>query len=160
MWPYLRLVTRGHRNLARERLKLPVDEQRERTRNHDRHLAGESHQVFPPVGGAPDFKLHVPRGEAFADSSGARRGQNHHDRGADELLSANKQRWRGIRKQIRVSSCITSGGSGYVSENLEMAEWMTAGYFLKYLSGSYPKWDRTLESGLARQLQLPLNFLA
>lgn len=46
---------------------------------------------------------------------------------------------------------------GYVSENQEMPEWMTVGYFLKYLSSFYPAWDPSLEAELVRQLELPLD---
>ena len=46
---------------------------------------------------------------------------------------------------------------GYVSENQELPDWMTVGYFLKYLSHFYPTWDRELEAGLLRQFQLPLD---
>ncbi|HLK69676.1 MAG TPA: ABC transporter ATP-binding protein [Bryobacteraceae bacterium] len=46
---------------------------------------------------------------------------------------------------------------GYVSENQEVPEWMTVGYFLQYLSGFYPTWDRALASELVRQFQLPLD---
>jgi ABC-2 type transport system ATP-binding protein len=46
---------------------------------------------------------------------------------------------------------------GYVSENQEMPEWMTVGYFLEYLSAFYPNWDRTLETELVNQLELPLD---
>ena len=46
---------------------------------------------------------------------------------------------------------------GYVSENQEMPEWMTVGYFLDYLSGFYPAWDRALAAELARTFQLPLD---
>jgi len=46
---------------------------------------------------------------------------------------------------------------GYVSENQEMPEWMTVGYFLDYLSHFYPTWDRALASDLVRQFQLPLD---
>ena len=37
---------------------------------------------------------------------------------------------------------------GYVSENQEMPEWMTVGYFLAYLKPFYPTWD----DGRAREL--------
>jgi ABC-2 type transport system ATP-binding protein len=46
---------------------------------------------------------------------------------------------------------------GYVSENQEMPGWMTAGYFLEYLSHFYPSWDRGLAAELVRQFQLPLD---
>jgi ABC-2 type transport system ATP-binding protein len=46
---------------------------------------------------------------------------------------------------------------GYVSENQEMPEWMTVGYFLDYLSGFYPAWDASLAADLARTFQLPLD---
>jgi len=46
---------------------------------------------------------------------------------------------------------------GYVSENQEMPEWMTVGYFLEYLSHFYPTWDRSLAAELVRQFQLPLD---
>lgn len=44
---------------------------------------------------------------------------------------------------------------GYVSENQELPEWMTVGYFLEYLAGFYPTWDHALASELVRQFQLP-----
>ena len=46
---------------------------------------------------------------------------------------------------------------GYVSENQEMPEWMTVGYFLRYLAQFYPTWDSALERELLRQFQLPLD---
>ncbi len=46
---------------------------------------------------------------------------------------------------------------GYVSENQELPEWMTVGYFLNYLSGFYPTWDCSLESELVRGFRLPLD---
>ena len=46
---------------------------------------------------------------------------------------------------------------GYVSENQELPDWMTVGYFLQYLSHFYPTWDRELASSLLRQFQLPLD---
>ena len=46
---------------------------------------------------------------------------------------------------------------GYVSENQEMPEWMTVGYFLRYLSGFYPTWDTALATDLVREFQLPLD---
>jgi ABC-2 type transport system ATP-binding protein len=44
---------------------------------------------------------------------------------------------------------------GYVSENQEMPEWMTVGYFLDYLSHFYPAWDHALAAEMIRQFQLP-----
>ena len=46
---------------------------------------------------------------------------------------------------------------GYVSENQELPEWMTVGYFLEYLSTFYPTWDRALAADLVRQFQLPAD---
>jgi ABC-2 type transport system ATP-binding protein len=46
---------------------------------------------------------------------------------------------------------------GYVSENQEMPDWMTAGYFLDYWRHFYPTWDCELAASLARQFELPLN---
>ncbi len=46
---------------------------------------------------------------------------------------------------------------GYVSENQKVPEWMTVGYFLKYLAAFYPTWDHSLEAELVRQLRLPLD---
>ncbi|MCL4854663.1 MAG: ABC transporter ATP-binding protein [Bryobacteraceae bacterium] len=46
---------------------------------------------------------------------------------------------------------------GYVSENQEIPDWMTVGYFLKYWRPFYPTWDCDLAEELARQFQLPLN---
>jgi ABC-2 type transport system ATP-binding protein len=46
---------------------------------------------------------------------------------------------------------------GYVSENQELPDWMTVGYFLHYLAPFYPTWDAALERELLRQFQLPLD---
>lgn len=46
---------------------------------------------------------------------------------------------------------------GYVSENQELPEWMTVEYLLRYLRPFYPRWDRSLEKQLVRQLELPLD---
>ncbi len=46
---------------------------------------------------------------------------------------------------------------GYVSENQEMPEWMTVGYYLEFLSNFYPAWDRALAAELVRDLQLPAD---
>ena len=44
---------------------------------------------------------------------------------------------------------------GYISENQEMAEWMTVGALLDYLRPFYPQWDRALEEQLMKQFGLP-----
>ena len=46
---------------------------------------------------------------------------------------------------------------GYVSENQEMPDWMTVGYFLNYWRHFYPSWDGALAAELARQFDLPLD---
>ncbi len=46
---------------------------------------------------------------------------------------------------------------GYVSENQEMPEWMTAGAFLRYLRPFYPNWDSERESDLIDRFALPLE---
>ena len=46
---------------------------------------------------------------------------------------------------------------GYVSENQELPEGMTAGAMLDYFRPYYPTWDRALEEQLIRQFDLPLN---
>jgi ABC-2 type transport system ATP-binding protein len=44
---------------------------------------------------------------------------------------------------------------GYVSENQEMPDWMTVGYFLEYLKPFYPSWDDARAAELVDQFQLP-----
>jgi len=44
---------------------------------------------------------------------------------------------------------------GYVSENQEMPDWMTVGYFLDYLKPFYPGWDGARVAELVSQFQLP-----
>jgi len=44
---------------------------------------------------------------------------------------------------------------GYVSENQEMPEWMTVGYFFRYLQPFYPTWDDDLAAALVREFELP-----
>jgi ABC-2 type transport system ATP-binding protein len=47
--------------------------------------------------------------------------------------------------------------TGYVSENQDMPEWMTVGYFMKYWKPFYPTWDDARAAELLRQFDLPLN---
>jgi ABC-2 type transport system ATP-binding protein len=46
---------------------------------------------------------------------------------------------------------------GYVSENQEMPEWMTVGYFLNYLKPFYPTWDDARAAEMLKQFDLPLD---
>jgi ABC-2 type transport system ATP-binding protein len=46
---------------------------------------------------------------------------------------------------------------GYVSENQELPEWMTVGYFLRYLKPFYPTWDDTRAAEMLKQFNLPLD---
>lgn len=46
---------------------------------------------------------------------------------------------------------------GYVSENQELPDGMTAGGMLDYFRAFYPNWDRALEQQLVRQFDLPLK---
>ena len=46
---------------------------------------------------------------------------------------------------------------GYVSENQEMPDWMSLGYYLDYLSNFYPTWDCKLAGELLRHFQLPAD---
>lgn len=46
---------------------------------------------------------------------------------------------------------------GYVSENQEMPEWMTVGYFMSYLKPFYATWDDGLASELLREFELPVE---
>lgn len=48
-------------------------------------------------------------------------------------------------------------GIGYVSENQELPGRLTVGEYLAYLRPFYPTWDRTLETSLLRDLQLPAS---
>lgn len=46
---------------------------------------------------------------------------------------------------------------GYVSENQELPNWMTAAYYLAYLKPFYPSWDDARTTELARMFDLPLD---
>lgn len=46
---------------------------------------------------------------------------------------------------------------GYVSENQELPDWMTIGYFLNYWKPFYPSWDDGLAQEMVRQFALPLD---
>jgi ABC-2 type transport system ATP-binding protein len=46
---------------------------------------------------------------------------------------------------------------GYVSENQQLPDWMTVGYFMAYLKPFYPRWDDARAGELLRQFDLPLN---
>jgi len=46
---------------------------------------------------------------------------------------------------------------GYVSENQELPDWMSAGAWLDFMRPFYPHWDRELERQLIAQFDLPLN---
>ena len=65
--------------------------------------------------------------------------------GRSEVLGADSRRLR-PRDFTRI---------GYVSENQEMPDWMTVGYFLEFLRPFYPTWDDGLAASLLRQFELP-----
>lgn len=46
---------------------------------------------------------------------------------------------------------------GYVSENQQLPDWMTVGYFFDYLRPFYPAWDAALCAQLTEQMDLPLD---
>jgi ABC-2 type transport system ATP-binding protein len=46
---------------------------------------------------------------------------------------------------------------GYVSENQELPEWMTVGYFMAYWKPFYPTWDDARARELLGQFDLPLD---
>lgn len=46
---------------------------------------------------------------------------------------------------------------GYVSENQELPDWMSAGQLLAYLKPYYPRWDDARCAELVRQFDLPLD---
>jgi len=46
---------------------------------------------------------------------------------------------------------------GYVSENQSMPERLTVGDYLRYLRRFYTSWDIDLETGILRQLRLPVD---
>jgi ABC-2 type transport system ATP-binding protein len=46
---------------------------------------------------------------------------------------------------------------GYVSENQELPDWMTVGYFLRYLKDFYPSWDEKYVADLLRRFDLPVD---
>jgi ABC-2 type transport system ATP-binding protein len=46
---------------------------------------------------------------------------------------------------------------GYVSENQQLPDWMTVGYFMSYMKPFYPAWDDTRARELLRQFDLPLE---
>jgi ABC-2 type transport system ATP-binding protein len=62
---------------------------------------------------------------------------------------------------LGIDSCRLSGKAfnriGYVSENQELPEGMTAGGMLDYFRAFYPTWDKELEQQLVRQFDLPLK---
>lgn len=68
---------------------------------------------------------------------------------------------RGTAEVLGVDSRKIAGKTftriGYVSENQEMPDWMTAGEMLSYYRAFYPRWDCALEQQLVRQFDLPLD---
>ena len=46
---------------------------------------------------------------------------------------------------------------GYVSENQELPDWMTVGYFLSYCKPFYPTWNDSDAAQLIRAYELPLD---
>ncbi len=67
----------------------------------------------------------------------------------------------GIAKVFGVDSRKVAGKFfrqiGYISENQQLPDWMTVGEMLAYYRNFYPAWDRSLESQLVRQFDLPLK---
>lgn len=46
---------------------------------------------------------------------------------------------------------------GYVSENQQLPDWMTVGYFMAYMKPFYPAWDDARAEQLLREFDLPLD---
>jgi ABC-2 type transport system ATP-binding protein len=71
------------------------------------------------------------------------------------LLSPSSGRCEVLGADSQRLSALQFAQIGYVSENQEMPEWMTVGYFLEHLSHFYPTWDAALAASLLRRFELP-----
>ena len=70
------------------------------------------------------------------------------------ILTPNSGRCEVLGADSRRLSASHFAQIGYVSENQEMPDWMTVGYFLDYLSHFYPTWDRALASRTAAPVSI------
>lgn len=102
-----------------------------------------------------DLDLQVPEGAAFAllGTNGA--GKTTTLRTLVNILKPDS----GTARVLGVdSSALTYKDFyqiGYVSENQKLPEKLSIDQYFAYLRSLYPNWDRGLENGLRRQLDLP-----
>jgi ABC-2 type transport system ATP-binding protein len=102
-----------------------------------------------------DLCLQVPEGSAFAlvGTNGA--GKTTTLRVLVNLIRPDTGRATVLGVDTRDLSHRDLTQIGYVSENQQLPERLTIAQYFAYLRALYPNWDRGLENGLRKQLELP-----
>ncbi len=102
-----------------------------------------------------DVSFSVPAGSAYAliGSNGA--GKTTTIRILMNMLEATSGSAKVLGIDSRHISPTELAQIGYVSENQQMPEGLTVREYLNYLRPFYPRWDRTLEESILRDLRLP-----
>ncbi len=103
--------------------------------------------------------LNIPKGSIYAliGSNGA--GKTTLIKVLMNILQPSRGRAAVFNTDSRRLSPRERASVGYVSENQELPEWMTVGYFLDYLKPFYPSWDEARAEELVQQFALPRNRL-
>jgi ABC-2 type transport system ATP-binding protein len=103
------------------------------------------------------FNLDVPEGSVFALIGANGAGKTTAIKVLMNIHQPTSGRAEALGVDSRKLSPLEFQQIGYVSENQEMPEWMTVGYFLAYLKPFYPTWDDARAEELVRQFELPLD---
>jgi ABC-2 type transport system ATP-binding protein len=97
----------------------------------------------------------IPEGSAFALVGPNGAGKTTTIKTLVNLLRPSRGTARILDVDSRAISPRELGHIGYVSENQELPGGLTVEQYMDYLRPFYPRWDRTLEQSLRRDLQLP-----
>jgi ABC-2 type transport system ATP-binding protein len=103
------------------------------------------------------FDLEVPEGSIYALTGRNGAGKTTAIKILMNILAPNGGRCELLGADSRKLGPAGLAQIGYVSENQEMPDWMTVGFFLAFLRPFYPDWDTGLENELVGQFQLPLD---
>jgi ABC-2 type transport system ATP-binding protein len=99
----------------------------------------------------------VPEGSVFALIGPNGAGKTTAIKTMLNLLSPTRGRIQVMGRDSRKLDAEAFQRIGYVSENQQMPDWMTVGYFLRYCREFYPSWNADDAQALARTLELPLD---
>jgi ABC-2 type transport system ATP-binding protein len=101
------------------------------------------------------LSFNVPEGSAYALIGANGAGKTTTIRVVMNILAPSRGRVTTMGVDSRVLSPVELSQIGYVSESQDLPGRLTVAQYLDYLRPFYPKWDKSLEVSIRRQLSLP-----